>query len=135
MGLRAITGVAAVCAALLLAGCQTAPRNVQLAFVNDSGRPLTIQMAGHDSAVPAGSSPAFAFRVLTEACAYLYSLPTADIPRTRQTLQIEADFSIYATDSSKAVPLAQIARSQPRGFPLKPVSVDCGAPANGPGLG
>jgi hypothetical protein len=131
-----------VLAGLLLAGCATqpppAPMDVQLSFVNDSGRPVTIQVLGRtdrglDTAQFQGVAlppRSLVVQVLSERCAYLYGLPVEDLPTPQSakaytTLQVETDLSLYATRSESVIPVSDLATTQPRGFPLKPAAKAC----------
>lgn len=127
-------------AGLLLAGCATppAPMDVQLSFVNDSGRPVTVQVLGRTDrgldaaqfqgvALPARS---LVVQVLSERCAYLYGVPVEDLPtpdaaKSYTTLQVETDLSLYASRSDGVVPVSALTGAQPRGFPLKPAAKAC----------
>lgn len=133
--------LAVLAGALLMAGCATAPpqaMDVQLSFVNDSGRPATVQVLGrtdrgfHDASMKDIPLPkrALVLQILSARCAYLYGVPVEDLPSPSSapaytTLQVETDLSLYATRSIVAVPVSDLVASQPRGFPLKPVAQAC----------
>ncbi len=125
----------------LLAGCATTapqPLNVQLAFVNDSGQPLTVQVLGRtdrgfrDTSLKGVPMPdrALVIQIISDRCTYLYGVPVRDLPNpasgnTYTALQVETDFSLYATRSATAVPVSDLVATQPAGFPLKPIAHAC----------
>lgn len=131
----------AIAFCMLLAGCATTkpqPQNVQLAFVNDSGQPVTVQVLGRTDQGFRGTSlegvpmpdNALVLQIILDRCTYLYSLPVKNLPNaasgnTYTGLQVETDLSLYATRSATAVPLSVLTGSQPRDFPLKPIAHAC----------
>ena len=130
-----------VIGALAMAGCAStppAPMDVQLSFVNDTGRPATVQVLGrtdkgfHDASMKDIPMPkrALVLQILSDRCAYLYGVPVEDLPSPSAapmytTLQVETDLSLYATSSLAAVPVSTLAARQPPGFPIKPVAHAC----------
>jgi hypothetical protein len=126
---------------LLLAGCTTTapqPLNVQLAFVNDSGQPVTVEVLGRTDqgfrstslkGVPMPKR-ALVLQLISDRCTYLYGVPVEHLPNPASgnaytTLQVETDLSLYATRSLTTVPVSDLIASQPVGFPLTPIAHAC----------
>lgn len=112
------------------------PVQVQLSFVNDSGHPVTLQVLGRTDqgfshpAAKATPEPALMVRVISDQCAYTYGVPIRDLPSKDSptgytTLQVEADFALYASRSLSARPLNELVPLQPKDFPLQPLVTDC----------
>jgi hypothetical protein len=144
-----MTRLLAAMVVLLLVGCTTMrplPVQVQLSFVNDSGQPVTVQILGRTdegvgaSAGVAGSRKAIVLRVIADRCTYTYALPVDELPspgskNAFSTLQVETDFSLYATPAKSIVPVSDLINSQPPGFPLQPTAADCSPDAERPTTG
>ena len=123
--------IAAALAVLPVLGCA---RQLQVSFVNDSGQPISVEISSRGPATSgefkAGriARPPLQFSLTFGQCSYLYELPgmvVADGGTT--TLQIETDYSIYASPARTALAVADLTNKQPSGFPLQPLASTCPA--------
>jgi len=125
----------------VLAGCSL---KLQVALFNDAGEAMTVKLEGKSVVIEPGRSGEFDYpgdrqnwtlHLSVAACDYTYQVPrTLDhypsSPGTNGPLkaQVERDFSIYLLPPSATTvaSVAGLGSLQQDGFPLHPVSKNCG---------